>query len=73
MLYNSNQLFRDNVSDATSRRRGVDPNDSFSRADVGGVPALESSVSRRSGRFAQAKTPGFKKSEEDTFASRKVT
>lgn len=61
---------KDNVSDVTSRRRGLGPDDSF-RAD-GGVPALESSVSRRSGKFIQAKTPGFKQNEEDSFLGRKV-
>lgn len=61
----------DNISDITSRRRGFGADDSF-RADQQ-VPALDSSNSRRGGRYIQAKTPGFKREEEDSFKARKVS
>ena len=59
----------DNVSDITSRRR-VDQNESFQgNAPIG---ALDSSNSRRSGRFVQAKTPGFKRNEDSGPTQSKV-
>jgi hypothetical protein len=61
---------KDNASDITSRRRGIDQTDSFKQE--GGIPALDTSVSRRSGRYVQAKTPGFHRNEDDTFAGRRV-
>ena len=62
---------RDDVSDATSRRRGFGGDDSF-KQENSGIPALESSVSRRSNRQIIAKTPGFRE-EPDTFAQRAVS
>ena len=60
----------DNVSDITSRRR-ADNNDSF-QGNVA-IGALDSTNSRRSGRFVQAKTPGFKKNEDTGPKANKVS
>lgn len=65
--------FRDPKDDASdiSSRRGFGQEDSFK--DNSGVPALESSVSRRSGRYIREKTPGFKREEPDTISRRGVS
>lgn len=51
----------DNASEYGSRRRVDDKDKSYNTNE--GVPALETSVSRRSNKFARDKTPGFRRDD----------
>ena len=61
----------DNISDYGSRRRADDKDRSINTNEA--VPALETSVSRRSNRFLGSKTPGFKNDRSHEEKSRKDT
>jgi hypothetical protein len=65
--------FRDNKDDVSdvSSRRGFGQEDSYKGNS--GVPALESSGSRRSGKYITQKTPGFAREDHDAVSRRAVS